>query len=218
MEGVPKRARKDVKQLVYELMQYPKPFRQRVLMDMDIIDIIMVAQAEKALSQWMRENNIWRGLWVSKVVPMMIAHGYARDEEHALDMSLGDNQRQNCIVWYFMCNRESPHFDWDLIRMKSRTSGFDATILRNVYTGIVTWMIFRISVGEGDLKTLKNLLPGSAIDTSSGDVVWQVENEIDIEPMRARIFYALLSMGYHFIVAMRDDSKRTFYIRSGIKD
>lgn len=213
MEGVPKRARKDVKQLVYESMQYPKPFRQRVLMDMDIIDIIMVTQAEKALSQWMRENNIWRGLWVSKVVPMMIAQGYARDEEHALDMSLGDNQRQNCIVWYFMCNREGPHFRWDTAWMKSKTS---EAYITTYYSVRAKW--FTILLGDYDSVTLKDLLPGSTTDTFSGKVLWQIENGDDDEHMRARILYALLSMGYHFIVTMRDDSKRTFYIRSKLKE
>lgn len=214
MEGLPKRARKDVKQLVYELMQYPKPFRQRVLMDMDIIDIIMVAQAEKALSQWMRENNIWRGLWISKVVPMMIAQGYTQDEEHALYMTLGHNQRQNCLVWYFMCNRESPHFHWDTTWMKSKTSKFRAFI-NSYYQMGAKW--FTITLDYSELVTLRDLLPGSEIFMTN-KVALEILSDADQEPKRARIFYALLSMGYHFIVTMRDDSKRTFYIRSKLKE
>jgi hypothetical protein len=219
MENVPKRARGDVEKLVYELMRYPKPARYLMLMEMDIIDIIMAAQVEQPLSQWMREQGIWRDLWIAKVIPRMIAKKYARDQEHALSMSLGDNQRQNCLVWYFACNRVTDRFRCDPVRMKSKTQGSSATVLIFVNKSeIPARVTFQILIGYGDLSVLKGLLPGSSIDMSSGRVILPIDDDIDQELKRARIFYALLSMGYHFIVTMRDESERTFYIRSKADD
>lgn len=98
--------------------------------------------------------------------------------------------------------------------MKSKTSKFRAFI-NSYYQMGAKW--FTISVDYSELVTLRDLLPGSEIFMTN-KVALEILSDADQEPKRARIFYALLSMGYHFIVTMRDDSKRTFYIRSKLKE
>jgi hypothetical protein len=206
MESVPKKSRVHVEKLVYELMHYPKPIRHQILMEMDIIDIIMVAQADKSVSQWMREQNVWRDLWIAKVIPMMVALDYAQDKEHALEMSLGDNQRQNCLVWYFMCASLTPRFSVAYNKMKHMTLG---TIRVSTYAGVAV----NVEGNEETLLRLERRFFGS-FRPRFGLLAWKVKDRRELDFQTARVFYALLSMGYHFIVTMRDDSQRTFYIRS----
>lgn len=209
MESVPKRARADVKKLVYELMHYPERIRVRMLMEMDIMDIIMAAQAEEALSQWMRRWGVWRDLWIAKVIPMMVYQGYAEDRAHAMQMSLGDNERQNCLVWYFYCVPLNWRFMVIMNKFKHKTLG-------NARVSIHAGNAVNVEGNDETLLQLERRFFGS-FRPYDGMLAWRVKNRNEQDFQTAQMHYALLSMGYNFIVTMRDDSQRTFYIRERVE-
>lgn len=208
-----KRTRTHVERLVEYISSYPPNVRLQVLLEMEVIDIIMVAQADAQLSRWMREKRIWRDVWEVLVIPHMIAKKIANTKEEALTLRLGDNDRINCIVWNFVSRPYHSRYTTDAFSFKHYDMNDAKVLFVRMFSrdGIVTNYSIDTKFDFGD--ELESLLPGSYV---RGDrVIYPHSDGVSVELEQARIRYALLTLGYHFIVTLKDP-KRTFYIRDKV--
>lgn len=203
--------REELVKYINELHTYATPVRIQVIDQLSIIDLLIIAEVDASLSRWMRENDIWNHVWNTKVKPLY-------QGQFPEPISLGKNQRMNCLAWYFayFTHKNLPisngdHVSEFLVQKDTKSHAKVTTVPmyesdqfilcidnRSILHEMITIYQEKFNITPKDWRV--------ALDfhIPSKDAMFNV----------ARAYYILMELGFYFEI--NNENRPRYYVRSVI--